>query len=530
VNLALTLLAAAERHGDGEAVVDGGERWDYATLHSRAASLAGGLAELGLEPGQPVCALLKNRREAVELYWATQWLGAWFVPLNFRLSPDEVHYCVRDCGAGGVVFEEASAQAAARCREPGRTLVALDDEGEEGGERGNRERGNGERGNRERGRGDGERGDVRLSEIADGSPPHPGALDLAEDEISLMLYTSGTTGKPKGVPRSHRADRAAGLSQVVHHGYRWADRSLGVMPIYHTMGMHTMIAMALIDGCFVALPDWDAGRAVRLIEEERISSLYLAPTLFHDLLGELPESADVSSVESIGYAGSPMSPELAARCTKAFGARVFFNHYGSTEYYTWAVGRDQASKPGCAGRPAINTRLRLVQTDDDASPDALVEPGEEGQVIADMRGDESFHGYWQRPDADEKAIRDGWYYPGDIAHLDEHGELWIVGRMDDMIISGGENIHPVEVENVLTEHPQVQEAAVIGAADERWGQRVVAFVVGEQLDEEDLDRHCRDSAQLANFKRPREYRLVDELPKSPTGKLLRRELRKEIES
>jgi 2-furoate---CoA ligase len=503
VNLALTLLAAAERHGEGEAAVDGGERIDYATLLSRAASLAGGLAELGVEPRQPVCALLKNRREAVELYWATQWLGAWFVPLNFRLSPDEVHYCVQDCGAGVVVFEEASAQAAARCRESGRTLVALGDGTEDG--------------------------DVRLSELAQASA-HPGALDLAEDEISLMLYTSGTTGKPKGVPRSHRADRAGGLSQVVHHGYRWADRSLGVMPIYHTMGMHTMIAMALVDGCFLALPDWNPGRAVELIEEERISSLYLAPTLFHDLLGELPESADVSSVESIGYAGSPMSPELAARCSKAFAARVFFNHYGSTEYYTWAVSRDQAAKPGCAGRPAINTRLRLVKTDDDAPPDALVEPGEEGQVIADMRGDESFGGYWERPDADEKAIRDGWYYPGDIGRLDEDGELWIVGRVDDMIISGGENIHPVEVENVLAEHPRVQEAAVIGAPDERWGQRVVAFVVGEQLDEEDLDRHCRDSAQIANFKRPREYRFVDELPKSPTGKLLRRELRKEIES
>ncbi len=505
MNLALTLLAAAERHGEGEAIIDGDERCDYVTLQSRAASLAGGLAQLGLKRGQPLCALLKNRREAIELYWATQWLGAWFVPLNFRLSPEEVRYCVSDCGAGVVVFEAACAKAAARCREPGRTLVALGDGG------------------------DGDRGDERLSELA-GESPHPGALDLDEDEISLMLYTSGTTGKPKGVPRSHRADRAGGLSQVIHHGYRWADRSLCVMPIYHTMGMHTMIAMALVDGCLVALPDWDPGRAVLLIKDEQISSLYLAPTLFHDLLGELSDSADLSSVESIGYAGSPMSAELAARCASAFDARVFFNHYGSTEYYTWAVSRDQAAKPGCAGRPAINTRLRLVQTDDDASPDAVVEPGEEGQVIADMRGDESFAGYWQRPDADEKAIRDGWYYPGDIGRLDDDGELWIVGRMDDMIISGGENVHPIEVENVLAEHPKVSEAAVIGAPDERWGQRVVAFVVGDQVDEEDLDRHCRDSAQIASFKRPREYRFVDELPKSPTGKLLRRELREEIES
>ena len=230
-----------------------------------------------------------------------------------------------------------------------------------------------------------------------------------------MLYTSGTTGKPKGVPRSHRADRAGGLSQVIHHGYRWADRSLGVMPLYHTMGMHTMIAMALIDGCFVAMPQWDPQAAARLIAHERISSLYLAPTLFHDLLAALADDADLSSVQSIGYAGSPMTPSSPPAAPRPSTPRVFFNHYGSTEYYTWAVSRDQAAKPGCAGRPAINTRLRIVRADDDATADDLVEPGEEGQVIADLRSDEAFAGYWKRPDADEEAIRDGWYYPGDMA-------------------------------------------------------------------------------------------------------------------
>jgi 2-furoate---CoA ligase len=294
--------------------------------------------------------------------------------------------------------------------------------------------------------------------------------------------------------------------------------------------MHTMIAMALIDGCFVAMPHWDAAGAARLIASERITSLYLAPTLFHDLLAGLPDDADLSTVECIGYAGSPMNPELAQHCAEAFDARVFFNHYGSTEYYTWAVSREQAAKPGCAGRPAINTRLRLVRPEADASPEDLVAPGEEGQVIADLRGDEAFTGYWNRPDADEAAIRDGWYFPGDVGRVDQDGDLWIVGRMDDMIISGGENIHPVEVEAVLAEHPAVTEAAVIGTSDERWGQRVVAFIVGDSVEEDELDRHCRESTEMADFKRPREYRFVTELPKSPAGKLLRRELRKELES
>lgn len=501
MNLALTLLAAAERHGEGEALVDGEHRLDYAALHRRAAGLAGALTELGLARGDPLCVLLGNRRETVELYWATQWMGARFVPLNFRLSPDEVRYCVQDAGASIVVFEAASVEAAQASRNDGAKLIDIGDSGE---------------------------ADARLTELD--AEPHHGALDLDEMETSLMLYTSGTTGKPKGVPRSHRADRAAGVSQVIHHAYRYADRSLGVMPLYHTMGVHTMIAMALIDGCFIAMPHWDAADAWELITAERISSLYLAPTLFHDLLAALPRDADLSSVESIGYAGSPMTPELAARCSDAFDARVFFNHYGSTEYYTWAVSRDQATKPGCAGRPALNTRLRLVRPDEDAAPDDLVEPGEEGQVIADLRSDEAFSGYWNRPDADASAIRDGWYYPGDVGRVDEDGDLWIVGRTDDMIISGGENIHPVEVEAVLAEHPSVEEAAVVGFSDDRWGQRVVAFVVGESVRPEELDRHCRESGELAAFKRPREYRFVDQLPKSPAGKLLRRKLRKEPES
>ena len=223
-----------------------------------------------------------------------------------------------------------------------------------------------------------------------------------------------------------------------------------------------------------------------------------------------------------------MSPSLAKRCAETFAPRVFFNHYGSTEIYTWAIHRDQAVKPGCVGRPAINARLRLVRPDADASPDDLVEPGEDGQVACEMSSDEAFAGYWNRPDADEAAIRDGWYFPGDTARMDEDGDLWIVGRVDDMIISGGENIHPVEVENAVSSHPAVAEVAVVGEADERWGQKVVAYVVlSGEASEEDLDEHCRGSGEIAAFKRPREYRFRDELPKTSSGKILRRQLREE---
>ncbi len=447
MNLAQSLLAACERQPELEAFP--GIR--YGELVQRVARLAGGL---GAKEGARVAVVLDNRLETALLYWATQWAGAVFVPLSWRLSEEELSYCIDDAGAEIV--------------------------------------------------------------IRDGDPPpdgpeHEGALDRDEREISLLLYTSGTTGRPKGVPRSHAADRAGGLGQALQHGYEHGDRTLGVMPLYHTMGIHSLLAMHLVGGCYVPQPRWDAGEALRLIEEERITSLYLVPTLFHDLVSadRLGEH-DLSSVRALGYAGAAMTSTVVTRCLEVFDPEVFVNHYGSTEVYTFSIGRDQSAKPGCAGRPSVNTRLEL-------------EPS--GEICAHLSGDEAFAGYWNRPDADAKAIRDGWYHTGDTGHLDADGDLWVDGRLDDMIISGGENIHPVEVEDVLSGHPGVREVAVVGAPDDRLGSRVVAVVVGNATAEE-LDAHCLAST-LARFKRPREYRLVPELPKSASGKILRRVLRDE---
>ena len=445
MNLAVSLLAASERHPELEAFPG----LSYGELLASTRRIAGGL---DLDQGDRLAVVLDNRLETALLYWAAQWAGAVFVPLSWRLSEEELEYCLADCGAGIVVRA----------------------------------------------------GD----ELPDG-PEHPGVLECDEDEPSLLLYTSGTTGRPKGVPRSHGADRAGAWSQALQHGYGWGDRTLGVMPLYHTMGIHSLLAMHLCGGCFVPLARWDAGGALALIEEQRVTSLYLAPTLFHDLVHheELGRN-DLSSVRALGYAGAAMSSSLVRRCLEVFRPEVFVNHYGSTEIYTFSIGRDQQGKPGCAGRPGINTRLRL---------------GDSGEIAVHLSSDEAFGGYWNRPDADAKAIRDGWYHTGDTGHLDEDGDLWIDGRVDDMIVSGGENIHPLEVEDVLADHPGVREVAVVGAADDRLGQRVVAVVVGTATEDE-LDAHCLAST-LARFKRPREYRFVDALPKSPAGKILRRLLR-----
>jgi len=455
MNLAQSLLNAAERTPDAEAVVQGGTRFTYAQLLDRAARLAAGL-DAGA--GERIAAVVRCRHESAQLYWACQWLGATFVPLSPRVSAADLEYCREDSGARLFLDVDCDLDPLLRSE-------------------------------------------------------HPGALDLPDDRESLMLYTSGTTGRPKGVPRSHRADRAGALSQLVHQSYRYGDRTLGCMPLYHTMGIHSLIAMHLIAGCYVCLPDWDPEAALALIEQERITSLYLAPTLYHDLvwhprLGDY----DVSSIETLAYAGAAMTSALVERCSEAFSPRLFVNHYGSTEIYTYSVHSDQRAKPGCAGRPALNARLKL---------------GDNGEILCHMSSDEAFEGYWNRPDADEQQIRDGWYHTGDVGRLDEDGDLWLDGRLDDMIVSGGENVHPLEVEDVVARHPAVREVAVVGAADDRLGHRVVAYVVAAGVTADELDAHCLACDTLARFKRPREYRFVEELPKSPSGKILRRMLRQD---
>jgi len=279
-----------------------------------------------------------------------------------------------------------------------------------------------------------------------------------------------------------------------------------------------------VDGCFVCLPRFSPATALALIQRERVSNLHLVPTLYHDLLAHADfAGTDISSVRKLGFAGAPMHDALLLRLDEAFQPELFVNHYGSSEVYTMAVNPNARRKPGSAGRAGINTRLRLVRLET-TNPDDLAPRGTEGQIIADLAGDEAFEGYWNRPDANAKSLHGGWYFTGDTGYLDEDGELHVTGRVDDMIISGGENISPVDIESVLSLHPGVDEVAVAGLRDERWGQRVVAFIKRKDaVDGEALDEYCRGT-DLANFKRPREYVFVSEIPKSPVGKILRRKL------
>ena len=218
------------------------------------------------------------------------------------------------------------------------------------------------------------------------------------------------------------------------------------MPLYHTMGVRSLLAMSLVGGAFVCLRRFEVARALQLIGAERITNLYLVPTLYHDLVNHPAlASSDVSSVRKLGFAGAPMTDGLLQKLQGAFKPDLFVNHYGSSEVYTFTIDQHAPKKPGSAGRAGINQMVRVVKLGADTVDD-VAPAGEEGEIIALLAGDESFEGYWGRPDANSRALRQGWYFTGDTGYFDADGDLFVTGRVDDMIISGGENISPVEIE------------------------------------------------------------------------------------
>ena len=486
LDLGLSFMASVARDPNALAIVDGDVRQTYAEWYRRISSVVAGFDALGLKAGDHIVTALQNRWEAATLHWACQFAGIVITPVNWRATADDLDFFCQDAEAKALVYEDVSADAArgAACRR-----VTM--------------------------------GDVRdwLDRNAPDAQPRADA-----EAWSVMLYTSGTTARPKGVPRRQRAERAAALAHVAQNMYRAGERTLGVMPLYHTMGVRSLIAMSLIGGAFVCLPRFEAGRALELIATEKVTNLYLVPTLYHDVLHH-PGFAqtDVTSVRKLGFAGASMTDGLLKALTDAFKPELFVNHYGSSEIYTFTIDQNAPAKPGSAGRAGINQLIRVV-TLGAASPDQIAAPNQEGEIIAHLSSDEAFEGYWRRPEANAKALRENWYFTGDTGYVDADGDLFVTGRVNDMIITGGENVSPVEIESCLSLHPAISEVAVVGLADERWGKIVVAFVKRRAaVAHDDLDQHCRTSG-LANFKRPRRYVFVNAIPKSPVGKLLRRKL------
>ncbi|HUZ34554.1 MAG TPA: AMP-binding protein [Xanthobacteraceae bacterium] len=497
LDLGTSFVASVARDPNALAIVDGGVRLSYRAWYEKISALVAAFDDLGLKPGDHLVTLAQNSWQAATLHWACQFAGVIVTPVNWRAKNDEIDFYLDNAEARALAYQDISAAAVTASKCAGKLLrLALDSSSGI----------------------DLDFAQLIAAKAADAIPR------VDADAWSLMLYTSGTTSRPKGVPRRHRAERAAAVAHVAQNLYAPGERTLGVMPLYHTMGVRSLLAMSLIGGTFVCLPQFDVAGALRLIAAEHVSNLYLVPTLYHDLVDH-PDfaRADLTSVRKLGFAGAPMTDALLQKIDAAFAPDLFVNHYGSTEIYTFTIDQKAVRKPGSAGRAGINQMMRVVSLGA-KNAEEIAAPGEEGEIAALLAGDESFEGYWRRPDADAAAIRDGWYFTGDTGYVDADGDFFVTGRVDDLIITGGENVSPVEIESCLSLHPAVAEVAVAGLPDERWGKIVCAFVKRRAaVEAPELDAYCRSSG-LANFKRPRRYEFVAEIPKSPVGKLLRRKL------
>jgi 2-furoate---CoA ligase len=508
MDLGRALSWTAARYPDRLGIA-GEHELTYAEWDVRTNRLARGLAQAGVVRGARVALVMSNGEALATTHLAAQKLGARSTPLNTRYTPQELAHCLEDSAPTVCVTDDRTADLTDSA------LEHLDDHGRGfvrihvGDQRG--------------------RGDLCFeSIIADNS----GAgldISVSDDDASVMLYTAGTTGMPKGVPRSQRNEFSAAMAHIVQCRYGPGESTLGAMPMYHTMGLRSLLSMVLIGGTFVEAPDTSPGTLLELCASQAISSLYLVPTVFWRMLDDGGFAEATSAVRKLAFAGAAMPSAMCERLDAQLRPEVFVNHYGCTEVYTFTVEDRIAQRPDSAGRPGIFSRMGVARIGTDQADDGTPEPGELGELIASLDSDEAFSGYWQRPDADRKALRNGWYHTGDLGYVDEDGLYHVAGRVDDMIITGGENVHPLEVEDTLVRSPDVAEAAVVGLSDELWGQAVTAFVSGEQGSEpsrtaESVARFIADSSGLASFKRPKRVVVVGTIPKSPVGKLLRRKL------
>ena len=514
------LVDMSNGRGDADFVVQDDRRLSYREHNARVRATASGLAARGVQRGDRVALLSANNPEWVVAFWACAAASAISVPLNAWWRAEELQFALEDSGSRVLICDERRWELVKHLPD---VLPALEQVYVIGTDTP-------------------AAGAAPFTELeAGGDPGGFPSVDVDEDDIAGIFYTSGTTGKPKGATITHRQTLAnlflLGTVQVMQGSAPPAElsgraqaASLLIVPLFHTTGCHsTMVLNYASGGKLVLMPPgrFDPDAAMRLIQDERVTSIGGVPTVMWRLL-ESPDfgSYDLSSVTRISYGGAPSGAELVERITEAFPnvKAGLSTAYGLTETASVATaigGDDYVAHPGSAGRAVPTVELRIVGPDGDD-----LSHGETGEVW--IKGPTvSSHGYWNRPDANAESFTDGWFHTGDLGRLDAEGYLYIVDRAKDMVIRGGENIYSVEIENVLYEHPDVIDAAVVGVPHKTLGEEVKAVVQlkpGSTTSAADLQRFCAE--HLAAYKVPAHLDLVTRpLPRNPAGKILKQALR-----
>jgi long-chain acyl-CoA synthetase len=507
MNITQGLKRAVQVNGEGIATIDGERQRTWREFCDRVSRLAGALLDIGLKHDDRVAMLALNSDRHLEFYYATIWAGGIFVPLNTRLAPPELAVILADAGAQILVVDDALSsqlpEIFQHAPEPPHIIFAGD--------------------------GIAPPGMLTHDSLVGASAP---ALDSGRggDDVATLIYTGGTTGLPKGVMLTHRNAISNALSSlaIMHDGKPWTF--LHTAPMFHIADNQWNTGVTMLAGTHVFTKKFIPEEMLALIGQHNITHSALVPTMVN-MLCNVPDAADykVASLRKVNFGGSSIAPAVIRRARALFPTCQFIQGYGQTEtapnismlldQYVTDEG-PYAGKIASAGQAVYTMEIRIVDSSDEEVPSGSV-----GEITT--RGPHVMKGYWNKPEETAQALRGGWMHTGDIGYLDEDGFLYIVDRLKDMIVSGGENVYSTEVEHAIYQHSDVATCAVIGIPDEKWGEAIHAIVVpkpGQHLTDQQIMDYCRK--HIASYKCPRSVEIrLEPLPMNGAGKILKKILR-----
>ena len=492
---------------DNIAVVYEGTRLSYREFNSRTSRFSNVLIKLGYKKGDRICVMADNCLKYLEVYFGAAKIGVTVTPINVRLGDQELIYIVNHCEATLLIVGdeyEARANAMKGKLKGIKKWITLDNPFE---------------------------GFLNYEDLmgkAADTEPDLDKFDVQEDDLAVLMYTGGTTGLPKGVMLDHRSCMLSGITAAIAMEFTKKDSTCYVLPIFH-VSWWPILAIFFVYGkvCINRKPN--LAKIFELIQNEKCTHINLVPTIYGWMVDN-PDvgNYDLSSLRVCSYAGSPFPTEVLKKCIKKFGNK-FCQGYGATETAGAAISMlapedhyldgPKSKYLVSAGKASPCSRVKIVDSNDKTVP-----PGERGEICA--KGKHVMIGYWKNTEANASALVDGWYHTGDVGYMDEDGFIYMTDRKADMIISGGENVYPAEVENVIYQHPAVFECSVVSAPDPKWGEIVQAVVVlkkGEKTTEEEIIEHCKKS--LAGYKCPKAVAFWDAIPKTVVGKIIKKDIK-----
>jgi acyl-CoA synthetase (AMP-forming)/AMP-acid ligase II len=496
---------------DRAAIVFEKKRITYAQLRERVTKLAHALLGMGVGSGDRVASMQVNCNEQIEAYFAAASLDAVYVPINFRSTVEEIAYMVKDCGPKVILageryvemIEDVLSKSSSEIN-----LIILD------------------------GMRDGWTEYESLLEVEPGEQLYPLG---GGDELTMLMFTAGTTGSPKAVMLTHESFTSYILSNVSPAELDIEEKNILAVPLYHIAGVQAVMAAIYGGRTLIIQKQFEPSEWMRLVEDEGATRAMMVPTMLKMLMDHADfVKRDLSSLEVITYGAAPMPLEVIRRAIRSFPGTYFINAFGQTETaatITMLAPEDhimegdeqqlerKLKRLTSIGKPLVDVEVHIVDEKGER-----VGVGEIGEIVA--HGPRLMKGYWNQEEATKQTLRDGWLYTGDLGYCDKDGYIFLSGRAKDFIKRGGEMVSPEEVEQVLHSHPSVEEAAIIGVDDPDWGERIRAIIVpkiGSQVDEEEIIEHCR--SRLSSFKKPESVVFIEYLPRNAMGKVLKRELK-----